>query len=134
MSRPRVRDDLRVLEGYHSPQLDVDVRLNTNESPEPPPDGFRAALAERLAGLDWHRYPDRGAAELRERLAEHHGVSAEMVFPANGSNEVIQSILLAYGGPGRRAAVFEPTYAMHSQIAATTGTRRLPGYRVRCRS
>ncbi len=129
MSRPRVRDDLRVLDGYHSPQLDVDVRLNTNESPEPPPSGFVAALAERLAGLEWHRYPDRAARELRERLAEHHGVTPAMVFAANGSNEVIQSVLLAFGGAGRRAAVFEPTYAMHGQIARVTGTEVVEGER-----
>ncbi len=128
-SRPQTRDDLVTLDGYHSPQLDVDVRLNTNESPEPPPREFTAALTERLAELDWHRYPDRGAGELRERLAEHHGVAAGMVFAANGSNEVIQSILLAYGGPGRRAAVFEPTYAMHGQIARVTGTAVVEGER-----
>src|SRR5439155_3667109 len=58
VTRPAVRDDLRALEGYHSPQVDVDVRLNTNESPYPPPDGFRDALASELSRVEWHRYPD----------------------------------------------------------------------------
>lgn len=127
------RDDIAVMAGYHSPQVDVEVRLNTNESPLPPPDGFVAAVQRAAAELDWHRYPDRGARVLRERLAELHGVAPEQVFVANGSNEVLQTLSLAYGGPGRAIAVFEPTYAMHAQIARTTGSivaegGRGPGY------
>ena len=61
-----VRDDLRVLEGYHSAQVDVRVRLNTNESPQPPPAAFRDAFAAELSRVDWHRYPDRSATELRD--------------------------------------------------------------------
>ena len=116
------RDDVALMEGYHSPQIEVAVRLNTNEAPEPPPPGFTAALTERLAGVAWHRYPDRRAARLRQKLAAHHGVDAAMVFAANGSNEVLQTLCLAYGGPGRSVAVFEPTYALHSHIARITGT------------
>lgn len=122
MSRPRVRDDLQELEGYHSAQVDVDVRLNTNESPVPPPDGFRDALASELSRVEWHRYPDRAATALREDLAEASGVDASQVFVANGSNEVLQSVCLAYGGHGRWAVDFQPTYLMHGQIASVVGT------------
>jgi histidinol-phosphate aminotransferase len=116
------RDDVALMAGYHSPQVDVAVRLNTNEAPEAPPAAFTRRLADALAGIEWHRYPDRAYRRLREAIAEHHGVAPEQVFAANGSNEVLQTLLLAYGGPGRRAAVFEPTYALHSHIARITGT------------
>jgi histidinol-phosphate aminotransferase len=116
-----VRDDLRALEGYHSPQVDVRVRLNTNESPAEPPAAWRDAFAAELSRLSWNRYPDRGATALREAIAEVHDVSAEQVFVANGSNEVLQTVLLAYAGPGRTVATFEPTYQMHGQIARVTG-------------
>jgi histidinol-phosphate aminotransferase len=127
--RPSIRDDLALMEGYHSPQVGVEVRLNTNESPVGPPDEFRAELVEAIAGIEWHRYPDRSAAELRTAIAAHHGVRAEQVFAANGSNEVLQSLCLAFGGPGRSAVVFEPTYALHSHIARVTGTEVIVGER-----
>lgn len=120
--RPPVRDDLAELPGYHSPQLDVQHRLNTNESPEPPPAGFQQAIADRVLALDWNRYPDRAATELRTKLAAHHDVALDNVFVANGSNEVLQTIMLAWGGAGRSILTFEPTYAMHGQIARVTGT------------
>ena len=127
--RPTPRPDLRTLEGYHSPQIEVEVRLNTNESPLPPPSGFVEALTDGIRDLPLNRYPDRSAFRLRERLAERCGLEVGQVFAANGSNEVIQSILLAYGGPDRSVAVFEPTYGMHAQIARTTGTRVVSGRR-----
>lgn len=116
------RDDLRALDGYHSPQLDVSVRLNTNESPYPPPAAFRDAWLAELAAAPLHRYPDRAATRLRGALADHFGQPPARVFCANGSNEVLQTLLLTYGGPGRRALVFEPTYALHSHIARITST------------
>jgi histidinol-phosphate aminotransferase len=122
MSLPSMRDDLSDLEGYHSLQVDVDVRLNTNESPFPPPDGWRRAFLEELDGIPYHRYPDRQARALRAAIADLHGVGPEQVLAAKGSNEVLQALCLAYGGPGRTAAVFEPTYALHSHIARITGT------------
>lgn len=128
-ARLRPRDDLALLPGYHSPQLDVDVRLNTNEAPEPPPAAFVEALAGAVRSVRWERYPDRPATGLRARLADHHGVDGAQVFPANGSNEVLQTLCLAYGGPGRTAATFEPTYALHGHIARLVGTSVVHGER-----
>jgi histidinol-phosphate aminotransferase len=115
------RPEAALRPGYHSPQAEVDVRLNTNESSEPPPQAFVDALADEL--------PDRQATALRAALAAHHAVEPEQVFCANGSNEVIQCLLLAYGGPGRPAMLFEPTYALHSHIALLTGTPVVAGRR-----
>ena len=115
-------DDQGLGEGYHSPQVEVAVRLNTNESPYPPPSGFVDALAGEVATIAFHRYPDRAARRLRTALGELHGVGPEQVFVANGSNEVLQTVLLTYGGPGRRSAVFEPTYALHSHLSRLTRT------------
>lgn len=129
MPLPKPREDLGLREGYHSPQVDVSVRLNTNESPLPPPPAWLDALAQELRQIPFNRYPDRGAWGLRRAIARFHGVTAEQVFCANGSNEVLQSVCLAYGGPGRRAAVFEPTYALHSHIAHLTGTEVVEGRR-----
>jgi histidinol-phosphate aminotransferase len=124
-----VRADLRALEGYHSAQVDVRIRLNTNESPEPPPAAFRDAVAAEVSRIEWHRYPDRAATDLRAALADLHGVDPAQVFVANGSNEVLQTVLLAYAGPGRTVATFEPTYQMHAQIARVTGATVVEGER-----
>lgn len=123
------RPDIAALEGYHSPQLAVSVRLNTNESPYPPPREFVERWLDGLARVPLHRYPDRQATSLRGALGEFHGHDPDRIFVANGSNEVLQTLLLAYGGQGRRAAVFEPTYALHSHIARISGTEIVVGTR-----
>jgi histidinol-phosphate aminotransferase len=123
------RDDLRALEGYHSPQLDVSVRLNTNESPYRPPEEFVERWLDELRGTSLNRYPDRGARGLRDALGRHLGQPMERLFCANGSNEVLQTLLLTFGGAGRRAAMFEPTYALHAHIARVTGTQVVVGER-----
>ncbi|HET9442209.1 MAG TPA: histidinol-phosphate transaminase [Acidimicrobiales bacterium] len=126
---PEPVDNLGALQGYHSPQVDVEVRLNTNESPYGPPPAWVEAVAGELAALAHNRYPDRRATALRRALGELHGVDADQVFAANGSNEVLQTLFLTYGGAGRAAAVFEPTYAMHGQIGRVTSTAVLVGER-----
>jgi histidinol-phosphate aminotransferase len=122
-------DEQGLGEGYHSPQIDVDVRLNTNEAPLPPPQAWIDELQAEVGRIRFNRYPDRAAAGLRAALAEFHGVQASQVFCANGSNEVLQTLLLTYGGPGRKAAMFEPTYALHGHIARITRTGVVEGDR-----
>ena len=129
MGRPKVRDDIALRAGYHSPQLNVDVRLNTNEAPTAPPPGFTEALHGALDDIEWNRYPDRAASALRSKLADRYGRTQAEVFVANGSNEVLQTIMLTFGGAGRTAAVFEPTYALHAHISKTTGTTVVEGQR-----
>ena len=121
-----VRDDLKDLHPYGAPQIDVPVQLNTNENPYPPSPALQravtAAVAQAAATLN--RYPDRDAVELRKDLADYlgHGLTARHLWAANGSNEVIQQVLQAFGGPGRRALGFDPGYSMHPLIARVTCT------------
>ncbi|MDQ1481134.1 MAG: histidinol-phosphate aminotransferase [Actinomycetota bacterium] len=128
-TRLQPRDDLRSLEGYHSPQVDVPIRLNTNESPYAPPDAFVERYTNALRDVAWHRYPARAARELREVLGASLGQPRERLICANGSNEILQTLLLTYGGAGRRAAIFEPTYALHAHIAEITNTEIVAGER-----
>lgn len=129
MALLRPREDLGLREGYHSPQVPVAVRLNVNESPLPPPAAWLEAVEAELRTVAFNRYPDRTARALRERIADFHRVRPDQVFAANGSNEVLQAICLAYGGPGRSAAVFHPTYALHAHIAHLTCTAVVEGQR-----
>jgi histidinol-phosphate aminotransferase len=117
-----VREDLRGMAPYRAPQIDAQVRLNTNECPWPPPGGFTKDLAAAIASLDLHRYPDRDARAAREGLGARHDWPAAGVWIANGSNEILQTVLLAFGGAGRHTVLFEPTYAMYRHIASVTGT------------
>jgi histidinol-phosphate aminotransferase len=126
-----VRDDLRGKTAYGAPQLSTAIQLNVNENPHSPSAEFVAqlqqAVGEVAAGLN--RYPDREVVELRRMLAAYlsgrTGVPLDPsgVWAANGSNEVLQQVLQAFGGPGRSAMGFEPSYSMHPILAAGTGTR-----------
>lgn len=128
-----LRDDLRGRTPYGAPQLDVPVRLNTNENPYPPPPGLveDVTAAVHEAAADLHRYPDRDAVALRSDLAAYlrraTGVplTTANLWAANGSNEVLQHAMQAFGGPGRVAVGFEPSYSMHPIIAAGTRTEWL---------
>jgi len=128
---PPLRDDLRGAAPYGAPQLDVPVRLNTNENPFPPSPALAEAIGQAAAraALGLNRYPDREARELRQRLADYldreSGVrlDARDIWVANGSNEVMQHVFAAFGGPGRMALGFSPTYSMYEQYARDTFTR-----------
>lgn len=125
-----LRDELRSEKAYGAPQLDVEVRLNTNENPHSPSDALISDLVDEISKVasSLNRYPDRDATELRRDLAayvsERTGVpvSVENVWAANGSNEVLQQLLQAFGGPGRSAMGFVPSYSMHPILSSGTHT------------
>ncbi|AFU00425.1 histidinol-phosphate transaminase [Nocardia brasiliensis] len=120
-----LRENLRGKKPYGAPQLTVPVQLNTNENPHPPSRALIDDVAEsiRIAAEDLHRYPDRDAVALRAGLAEYLtrqtgvAVTGDNVWAANGSNEILQQLLQAFGGPGRSALGFVPSYSMHPIIS-----------------
>jgi histidinol-phosphate aminotransferase len=128
-----LREDLRGRSPYGAPQLDVPVRLNTNENSSPLPPALLDDIARAAAGVagSLNRYPDRDAVDLRADLAAYlgHGLAPAQVWAANGSNEILQQLLQTFGGPGRTALGFTPSYSMHEIITTGTGTRWLSGER-----
>ena len=135
--RALLREDLRGQTAYGAPQLDVPVRLNTNENSYAVPAEVVAAMTTALAeaAVDLNRYPDREFTALREDLAgwltAQTGVElqADQVWAGNGSNEVLQHVVQAFAGPGRIALGFTPAYSMHPIISRTMGTRWIDGVR-----
>jgi histidinol-phosphate aminotransferase len=128
-----LREELRGIEPYGAPQLDVPVALNVNENPYPPSEAVVAdvAAAVAVATRTLNRYPDREATALREALAGYlgHGVTPRQVWAANGSNEVMLQLLQAFGGPGRTAVSFAPTYSMYPEYARDAMTGWVVGHR-----
>lgn len=130
MSLP-IRNDLAGLQAYGAPQIDVPVRLNTNENPFSPPAELIRAISRNItvAAKTLNRYPDRDATELRGQLAQYltqeSGVkiATEQVWAANGSNEIMLQILQTFGGPNRTALTFSPTYSMYEEYARDTMTK-----------
>lgn len=140
MTFPPLREELRGLEPYGAPQLDVPVALNTNENPYGPSPAcvadIAAAVAEAAGTLN--RYPDREHVALREGLAVYLSrdvaagqapIAPEQVWAANGSNEVMLQLLQAFGGPGRTVVTFAPTYSMYPEYARDTHSRFVAGRR-----
>lgn len=121
-----LRDDLVGAEPYGAPQLVVPVVLNVNENPYPPSDAVSRDMAEAVvaAAQSLNRYPEREALELRADLAAYlgHGLGAENIWVANGSNEIMSHLLTAFGGPGRKVLTFTPTYSMYPEYARNTCT------------
>jgi histidinol-phosphate aminotransferase len=122
-----VRADLRGKTPYGAPQKVVPVALNVNENTHQIPEAVARDIVQSLAVavLGVNRYPDREFSELRVSLASYlgHGLAAENIWAANGSNEVLQQVLQAFGGPGRSLLGFDPTYSMYPLLADGTGTR-----------
>lgn len=134
---PPLREELRGLAPYGAPQLDVPVQLNVNENPYGPSPACVADIAASVARVasSLNRYPDREFVELRTELAAYlsrdapQGVAPEQVWAANGSNEVMLQLLQAFGGPGRSALSFAPTYSMYPEYARDTMTHWEQGHR-----
>ncbi|MFS0001262.1 histidinol-phosphate transaminase [Corynebacterium striatum] len=125
-----LREELRGKSAYGAPQLRVDNQLNTNENPYPPSEALVNDLVRTIEkqATSLNRYPERDAVELRTALAEYITkqtgvrVGVENLWAANGSNEVLQQLLQAFGGPGRKALGFTPSYSMHPILCAGTQT------------
>jgi histidinol-phosphate aminotransferase len=134
---PPLREELRGIEPYGAPQLDVPVQLNVNENPYGPSPECVADIAAAVSDVagDLNRYPDREFTALREGLAAFLntdggvGVTADQIWAANGSNEVMLQLLQAFGGPGRTALSFAPTYSMYPEYARDTNTQWVVGHR-----
>jgi histidinol-phosphate aminotransferase len=132
-----LRDELRSESPYGAPQLDVPVALNVNENPYPPSERVVAeiAAAAATAARTLNRYPDRDAVALRADLASYLtadggvGLDVDQVWAANGSNEIMLQLLQAFGGPGRTAVSFAPTYSMYPEYARDTHTAWVVGRR-----
>ncbi|HYO40581.1 MAG TPA: aminotransferase class I/II-fold pyridoxal phosphate-dependent enzyme, partial [Nocardioidaceae bacterium] len=131
-----LREELRGVEPYGAPQLDphaVPVQLNVNENPYPPGEAVVADVAAAVSEVTrtLNRYPDREFTALREDLAAYlgHGVTSGQVWAANGSNEVMLHVLQAFGGPGRTAVSFAPTYSMYPEYARDAMTGWVVGHR-----
>lgn len=133
LNRLPLRKNLRGLTPYGAPQLDVPILLNVNENTHGVPADVQAAITEAVAraATGLNRYPDREFTKLRAALAEYlgHGLEASNIWAANGSNEVLQQILQAFGGPGRTALGFPPTYSMYPLLASGTDTAYVVGQR-----
>lgn len=134
-----LRPELVGAEPYGAPQLDVPVRLNVNENPYPPNAAVIAQMADAVsqAGAQLNRYPDREARALRADLADYlgHGLTADNIWVANASNEVMTHVLGAFAGPGRTVLTFGPTYSMYPEYARNTHSEyvvepRLPDFSV----
>lgn len=121
-----LRPELVGEEPYGAPQLDVPVLLNVNENPYPPAPEVVADISRAVADAAgrMNRYPDRDALGLRADLARYlgHGLTADQIWAANGSNEVMTHVLGAFGGPGRTALTFAPSYSMYPEYARNTHT------------
>jgi histidinol-phosphate aminotransferase len=122
VGRVPVRADLADVAPYGAPQLEVPVRLNTNETAEPPPPGYLEEVGRRIQELELNRYPDRPHRRLRAALAARAGLDVSRVWAANGSNEILLQLLQAYGGPDRRALSVRPGYSMYPELCRTALT------------
>jgi histidinol-phosphate aminotransferase len=133
VSWPPLREELRGIEPYGAPQLDVPVQLNVNENPYGPSPACAADIAAAVAtaATTLNRYPDREFTALRTALASYlgHGITVDQVWAANGSNEVMLQLLQAFGGPGRVALSFAPTYSMYPEYARDSVTEWVVGHR-----
>jgi histidinol-phosphate aminotransferase len=136
VTRPRPRPELQSLTPYHSSQLAGGrIFLHANENPYPPPEHVVDEIFERMRAIDLNRYPDPEPEALREGLGAYAGVDPSWIWIGDGSNEVLLQSCLAYGGPGRTALVFEPTYRMHYRQArmagtAVRGSKRTDGFEI----
>lgn len=115
--KPRVRE----LKAYSLSPDRARVKVNQNENPWDMPERVKQESLRRLAGREWSRYPDFIPASLHERLAQFVGWKTEGVIAGNGSNELIQALLMVTVSEGKRVLINEPTFALYRQITTVLG-------------
>jgi histidinol-phosphate aminotransferase len=120
-----VRADLESIAPYISPQRPARWRMNTNESPYPPPEALVDEVAREIREVALNRYPNRDATDLFDAISAHVDWPRDGLWVANGSNEVFMHLFLAFGGPGRAAMIFDPTYSLHALIPRIGGSEVL---------
>jgi len=119
-----IRPEIRALAAYHVAPSEGMVKLDAMENPYPLPPAMRRELAQVLAGVELHRYPDPRAPKLRELLKRKMGVPAGMeVLLGNGSDDLIQVLALALARPGAVMMYPAPTFVMYAMNAAFSGMR-----------
>src|SRR5216684_830741 len=120
-SADKIKPEVRALRAYTLPPDRARVKINQNENPWDAPTRIKEETLRRLETRKWSRYPDFVPASLHARLAEFSGWQPSGIIAGNGSNELIQALLMVTAGPGKRVLISEPTFALYRQISTVLG-------------
>lgn len=116
------REVVAKLSAYDPEHYKVEINLSANENPYDLPVELKSRILSEASDISFNRYPDPQALELRAAIADQYGLKTENVAVGNGGDELLMYLLLAYGGPGRTAVTFEPTFVMYTILSQLTGT------------
>jgi histidinol-phosphate aminotransferase len=116
-----IKPAVRALRAYTLSPYRATVKINQNENPWDAPAEIKDEVLRRFAARQWSRYPDFVPASLNQQLAKFAGWKADGVIVGNGSNELIQAVLMVTVDPGKRVLISEPTFALYKQVATVLG-------------
>jgi histidinol-phosphate aminotransferase len=116
-----IKESVRALKPYTLSPDRASVKLNQNENPWDAPSEIKRETLRRMQDRAWSRYPDFTPQRLQQRLAEFSGWQPDGIIAGNGSNELIQALLMVTIGEGKRVLITEPTFALYRQIATVLG-------------
>jgi histidinol-phosphate aminotransferase len=121
MTLDNIKPAVRALTAYTLAARQAPVKLNQNENPYEPPEALKQRVVELALGRPWARYPEFDPRELREKLAAFAGWRQDGVLAGNGSNELIEALLLVSVGPGTRVVIPEPTFTLYALLTKVLG-------------
>jgi histidinol-phosphate aminotransferase len=116
-----VKPAVRSIGAYTLAARSSAVKINQNENPYDVPEGFKRRVLDLALSRPWSRYPDFDPKELVERLAKFSGWKADGILAGNGSNELIEALLLVTVGPGTRVIIPEPTFTLYALLTKVLG-------------
>jgi histidinol-phosphate aminotransferase len=116
-----IKDSVRALRPYTLAPHRAAIKLNQNENPWDAPLEIKQETLNRMKDRAWSRYPDFAPQRLHERLAEFSGWQPDGIVAGNGSNELIQALLMVTIGERKRVLITEPTFALYRQITTVLG-------------